>query len=515
MAGNQSKIDSLLENASKSDFKKTLSALNLTTLGIGAIIGTGIFVLTGSAAANYAGPAIVLSFIFSALACGFAGLCYAEFSTMIPISGSAYTYAFATMGQLFAWIIGWDLILEYLFASSTVAVGWSGYMVSLLADFGINVPPEYANATGSKLILLPEGLKNFHAGWITYSKELGERLMQSGLSWKTLPSTTGILNLPAMIIVGLTSGLLILGIQESARVNNIIVILKVSVVLLFIAFGVKYVNTDNWHPFIPPNTGEFGHFGISGILRGAGVIFFAYIGFDAVSTAAQEAKNPQRDMPIGILGSLLICTILYIIVALIMTGIIHFDQLNVSAPIALAIGAMGKSMAWLGLLVKVGAIAGLSSVILVMLLGQPRIFYAMAKDNLLPDSFARLHPKYKTPHITTAITGAVAMIIAGTLPIGILGELVSIGTLLAFVMVCAGIIILRKKRPDLARPFRTPWVPLVPILGILTCGAQMYFLPAETWLRLIIWMAIGFGVYFLYSRPKAARRNAELPEKVL
>jgi APA family basic amino acid/polyamine antiporter len=450
--------------------KKTLGAASLVTLGIGAIIGTGIFVLTGTVAANNAGPALMLSFLLSAVGCVFAGLCYAEFASMIPISGSAYTYAYATLGEFIAWIIGWDLILEYLFASSTVAVGWSGYMVSFLHDYGINIPAQLANAP------------------IDYIK--GEGWILTG----------SIINFPAVFIIAALSTLLVVGIRESAGFNGIIVAIKLIVILLFIGFGLSFIDTANWKPFIPPNTGEFGHFGLSGILRGAGVIFFAYIGFDAVSTAAQEAKNPQRDMPIGILGSLAVCTLLYVLVSAVLTGIIRYDQLNVAAPLALAIDRTGNALIWLRPLIKIGAIAGLSSVILVMLLGQPRIFYTMANDGLLPKKLARLHPKFRTPYITTILTGVVACIIAGLLPINILSELVSIGTLLAFVIVCISILILRKKRPDIKRPFRTPWVPVVPILGAVICFAQMLGLPWETWERLFIWMAIGLVIYFVYSR---------------
>jgi APA family basic amino acid/polyamine antiporter len=334
-----------------------------------------------------------------------------------------------------------------------------------------------------------------------------------GIVAASLPAITSIVNVPAMLIVALVSMLLVIGIKESATTNNIIVFIKVIVVLLFIVFGFMYVNSGNWKPFIPENKGDFGHYGWSGILRGAGVIFFAYIGFDAVSTAAQEAKNPQRDMPIGILGSLVVCTVLYILVALVMTGVVPYAQLSVSAPIALAIDTMGPSMKWLAPLVKIGAIAGLSSVILVMLLGQPRIFYAMAKDGLLPSWFAHVHPRFKTPHITTMVTGAVAMLVAGTFPINLLGELVSIGTLLAFVMVCAGVLILRKKRPDIPRPFKTPLVPLVPILGIVTSLAQMVSLPVDTWLRLIIWMAIGMAIYFLYGKKNAAKQHRMIKDE--
>ena len=450
--------------------KRTLGAMNLTLLGVGGIIGAGIFVLTGQAAAQYAGPAIILSFIVSAVGCAFAGLCYAEFASMIPIAGSAYTYSYATIGELLAWIIGWDLILEYLFGAATVSVGWSGYVTSFLRDFGVNIP--YALSTAPFSF-------DHAAGWA---------------------ATGAIINLPAVLIVAAVTGLLVIGISESATVNDIAVAIKVVVVILFIAFGAAYVNSANWHPFIPANTGTFGQFGWSGIARGAGVIFFAYIGFDAVSTAAQEAKNPQRDMPIGILSSLAICTILYILVALVLTGIVKYDQLLVPDPIAVGVNAAGQGLFWLRKFIKVGAIAGLSSVMLVLLLGQPRIFYSMSMDGLLPPFFSKVHPRFRTPHITTMVTGAAAALLGGLFPIGALGEMVSIGTLLAFAIVCVSIIVLRRTHPELARPFKTPLVPLVPALGAIVCLAQMGFLPWATWLRLIIWMAIGMAVYFLYGR---------------
>lgn len=474
-------ITNIISEAEKNPLKRTLGRLNLVTLGIGAIIGAGIFVLTGNAAANYAGPAVVLSFVVAGLACCFAGLCYAEFASMIPIAGSAYTYSYATLGELIAWIIGWDLVLEYLFGASTVAVGWSAYVTSFLADVGVHIPGELANSP------------------LAYNPATHE--------WS---QTGAVLNFPAMFIVGLMTTLLVVGIRESANVNNLIVIIKVAVILLFIGFGAGYIITENWDPFFKPQTSpdeSFWSYGWGGMLRAAGVIFFAYIGFDAVSTAAQEAKNPQRDMPWGILGSLAICTVLYILVGLVMTGMVAFPMLNDPAPVAVAVNAGGDSLEWLRFPIKIGAIAGLSSVILVMLMGQPRIFFSMAQDGLLPASFARVHPRYKTPYIPTIITGVVAGLVAGLFPIGVLGELVSIGTLLAFALVCGGILVLRYKHPELKRPFKTPLFPVIPILGVLSSLGVMATLPGDTWLRLIVWMAVGLLIYFLYSRHNSKVRH--------
>ncbi len=474
------------EALSDTSLKRALGPLNLTTLGIGAIIGAGIFVLTGQAAAAYAGPAIAYSFILAGVACAFAGFCYAEFAAMIPIAGSAYTYGYATLGEFFAWIIGWDLILEYLFAASTVSVGWSGYVVSFLRDVGIVIPPAFTSAPFEHVAPTDAGFnvwRIFTEGW----------------------SLTGaVLNVPAMVIIGVITALLVVGIRESARFNNLVVIIKLAVILAFIAVGVAYVNQENWQPFIPPPEGP-GRFGWDGILRGAGVIFFAYIGFDAVSTAAQEAKNPKRDMPIGILASLAVCTVLYIAVSLVLTGIVKYTELAVPDPIAVGIDALGPGMAWMRPIVKIGAIAGLSSVILVMMLGQPRIFFTMSKDGLLPPVFARVHSRFRTPWLATVLTGSAAALIGGLFPIGLLGELVSIGTLLAFVIVCAGVLVLRYTDPDLPRPFKAPLYPFVPIGGILACAYLMYGLPIDTWARLLVWMGAGLVIYFVYGR-----RNSKL-----
>jgi basic amino acid/polyamine antiporter, APA family len=467
----------LQADSDHNSLKRHLSALNLTLLGVGCVIGAGIFVLTGTAAALHAGPAVALSFIISAFGCLLAGLCYAEFASMIPVSGSAYTYGYATMGEFIAWIIGWDLILEYLFGSATVAVGWAGYVTSFLADFGIVIPPAMCQSP----FLFD------HTGWHI-----------SG----------SFINFPAVFIVALMTTLLVIGIKESAKFNNIIVMVKVVVILLFIGFGISHIHIANWTPFVPANTGTFGQFGWSGVLTGAAVVFFAYVGFDAVSTTSQEAINPKRDVPRGILFSLLICTVLYIAVSLVLTGILNYKYLNVEAPIALAINSAGPSLTWLRPIIKIGAIAGLSSVVLVLLLGQSRVFFTMASDGLLWKSFAKTHSKFKTPHITTIVTGSFAALFAGLFPIGLLGEMVSIGTLLAFVIVSIGIILLRKSEPDAVRGFRTPWVPFVPILGAFVCLAQMASLPGDTWIRLIVWMLIGFVIYFTYGRKHShARKN--------
>ncbi|MFO1406981.1 MAG: amino acid permease [Steroidobacteraceae bacterium] len=466
-------IGDLTKEGSANELNRVLDARALIMLGIGAIIGTGIFVLTGTAAANHAGPALVISFIIAGIGCAFAGLCYAEFAAMIPVSGSAYSYSYATLGEFVAWFVGWNLILEYLFAAATIAVGWSGYVVSLLAQFGIELPPALTNAPFAK-----------------------------GQTHWELVSTGAIVNLPAVLILAVMSTLCYIGIQQSARFNGIVVAIKVVVIVLFIGFGAWYVQGANWDPFIPPATGP-GQFGWGGVVTAAGIIFFAYIGFDAVSTAAQEARDPQRDMPKGILVSLAICTVLYIGVAAVLTGMVPYTELNTPAPVAMALDRY-PDLSWLAGWVKAGAIAGMTSTMLVMLLGQPRIFFAMSKDGLLPPVFGRVHPKYRTPSFSTVVTGIFAATVAGLLPVTILGELVSIGTLIAFIVVCIGVLVLRYTRPDLKRPFRVamPW--LVCPLGALICAYMMISLPKDTWVRLIVWTAIGMTVYFLYGRKNSA-----------
>src|SRR5881296_647933 len=451
--------------------KRALGATNLTTLGIGAIIGTGIFVLTGTVAAQNAGPAVILSFVLAGVASIFAALCYSEFASLVPMAGSAYTYGYATLGEVFAWIIGWDLILEYALGAVTVSIGWSGYVVSFLHDIGIDIPAQLSAARGT-LIMLADGTQ-----------------------------VAAIFNLPAVIIIGIVTLLLVIGIKESANANNVIVIIKVAVVLLFIVGAAHAVNPANWHPFMPPSTGVRGQFGWSGVMQGAGIVFFAYIGFDAVSTAAQEAKNPQRDMPIGIIGSLLICTALYILVSGIATGVVPYGQLNVPDPIAVAADRAG--LGWMASLIKLGAIAGLSSVILVMLLGQSRVFYSMARDGLLPQFVNKVHPRFQTPYITSIVTGIAVAFVASLLTVREAGSLVSIGTLLAFVIVSAGVLFLRVREPNLPRPFKTPVVWLVAPLGAISALALMVALPWRTWERLIIWFVVGIVIYFGYGVRKS------------
>jgi APA family basic amino acid/polyamine antiporter len=490
--------------------KRALGAVNLTALGVGAIIGTGIFVLTGTVAAQNAGPAVILSFVLAGVASVFAALCYSEFASLVPMAGSAYTYGYATLGELFAWIIGWDLILEYAVGAITVAIGWSGYVVSFLRDFGINIPPSLSAARGTELIDIPTALAaslKMRAGWTAFSDALGQQINALGTDPSTLPHVVAIFNLPAVIIIFVVTVLLVVGIKESATFNNIIVFVKVAVVLIFIVGACRAIASANWHPFIPAKTGP-GHYGWSGIMTGAGIVFFAYIGFDAVSTAAQEAKNPQRDMPIGIIGSLLICTVLYILVSAIATGVVPYTQLDVPDPIAVAADRAG--MGGMGKLIKLGAIAGLSSVILVMLLGQSRVFYSMARDGLLPPAVSRIHPRFRTPWITSIITGIVVAFFSAVFTVREAGSLCSIGTLLAFVIVSAGILMLRVREPNLPRKFTTPAVWFVAPAGAISAFALMAALPWTTWVRLIIWFVIGIVVYFVYGvrhSKLAARTN--------
>jgi len=486
------------QESEKGELKRTLSAANLISLGIGCIIGTGIFVMTGTAAAQHAGPAIVISFVLAGICCAFAALCYAELASMLPVSGSAYSYAYASLGEIFAWIMGWLLLLEYGIAASTVSVGWSGYVVSFLRDIGIVIPIEWAYAAGTHLVQLPQ------TGWTTLTDTLTTEMMAKGTDVMKLPQVTAIFNLPAFVgIMGATS-LLILGIKESATVNNYIVAIKVFVILLFIGIGAFYVNTANWHPFIPPSEGP-DVYGWDGVFRAASIIFFAYVGFEAVSTAAQEAKNPQRDIPIGILGSLVICTVLYIAVSLVLTGIVSYRTLNVPDPIAVAVDAI--HLPWLAFLVKIGAIAGLSSVMLVLLYGQTRIFYTMSRDGLLPQVFSKVHPKFQTPWVNTILVGLVAGVVAGLTPISDLGDLVNIGTLLAFSIICFSVLYMRVKEPNMARPFRVPFAPFMSIAGMLCCFFLISKLTHTMWM-LKWYFLLGLVIYCLYGLRHSKLRKA-------
>ncbi|WP_460621729.1 amino acid permease [Hymenobacter tenuis] len=449
--------------------KRSLNGFNLITIGIGVIIGAGLFSLTGIAAANNAGPAVTLSFVVAAVGCAFSALCYAEFASMVPVAGSAYTYAYATMGELFAWIIGWDLVLEYSVGAATVAISWSQYLLKFLSKYGINLPPQ--------LVMSP-----FESATLANGTEVH-----------------GLVNIPAMLIVLAITMIIIRGTSGSAWFNALVVTLKVAVVLVFIGLGWQYIDPANYQPYIPKNTGTFGEFGWSGILRGAGVVFFVFIGFDIVATMAQETKNPQRNMPIGIIGSLLICTVLFVLFGHVMTGLANYTEFkNSAAPVAIAIEK--TPYAWLSSAVILAIIIGYTSVILVDLLGQSRVFFSMAKDGLLPPVFSRIHERFRTPLQSNLLLGLFIALFAGFVPISVVGEMTSIGTLLAFVMVCLGILIMRKREPDAPRGFRTPWVPLVPILGILTCLVMMLSLPWETWLRLAVWLAIGLAIYYGYGR---------------
>ena len=482
----------LREMATETRLHRVLSATSLASLGIGAIIGTGIFVLTGVAAHDKTGPALVLSYALAGLACVFAGLCYAEFAAMVPVAGSAYTYAYATLGELSAWIIGWDLILEYAVGSATVAHGWSHYFQNFIGQFGIKLPDVLRSAP------------------FDYDPKLGELVL-----------TGRVLDLPAVLVAGLVTILLVKGVKESATFNNAMVALKLSVVLFVIVAGIPHINPANWVPFAP-----FGLTGISlfghtiagqtgnggeplGMIAGAATIFFAYIGFDSVSTHAEEAKDPQRDVPIGIISSLLICTVLYIAVAAVITGMVQYDHIDIDAPIPSAFAAAG--MPWAQFLISLGAVAGITSVLLVLMLSQPRVMLAMARDGLVPRAFfSAIHPRFRTPWKSTILTGIFVAFLGGFLPLRVLAELVNIGTLLAFVIVCLAVIVLRKVDPDAKRPFRCPFVPTVPIFGILLCALLMFSLPAENWWRLLIWLGLGLVIYYAYSRHHSVMHDQEL-----
>ena len=461
-------IDSEHKN---SQLKRILGPWQLTMLGVGCTIGTGIFVLTGLEAATHAGPAIVISFIIAGIGSMLAGLCYAEFASMVPVAGSAYSYTFATLGEFAAWFIGWNLLLEYLFAASTVAVGWARYFVKILDHFGINfLPPQLSAAPFATV----------------------------GDSF-SIVTTGAVLNFPAMCIVAIATTICYIGIKQSAWVNTLVVTLKVAVILAVIGFGAAHINTANWHPFIPPNTGVSGEFGWSGILRASGVIFFAYIGFDAVSTAAQESRNPSRDLPFGLIMGLTICTVLYILMAATLTGLMPYHELNDAAPVALAMES-NPGLHWLSIWVIIGALAGLTSVILVMILAQSRILLAMAQDGLLPPALAGVHERFRTPHVATVITGVIAAVMAGLFPLGLLAEMVSIGTLIAFMMVCGSVLVLRYRRPELPRPFRVAWPWVTCLAGVGFCGLMAVRLPGGTWIRLVVWTLIGVATYFWYGR---------------
>ena len=452
----------------KNRLKQVLGPWALTAIGLGATIGTGIFVLTGTVTANHSGPAITLSLLIAGFGAGLAALCYSEFAAFLPVPGSAYSYTYATLGEALAWFIGWNLLLEYGISASTVAVSWSAYVVNLLEEAHIHLP--------SLLVNSPLGL------------DAHEHVIRTG----------AIINLPAMLIVAVMTGVLYFGVRESAGANTLMVSLKVTVILIVVVAGLKYVDTSNWHPYIPANTGTFGHFGWSGVMKGAAIMFFAYVGFDTASTTALEARNPQRDLPIGILGTLVIATVLYVAMAAVLTGMLPLAKLDTPAPVAVALDAHPQ-LAWLSWMVKVGVIAGMTSVILTSLLGQPRILLSMADDGLLPAFMSRCHPRYKTPHVSTVLTGVFAAIIAGIFPLDLLADLISIGILLAFAVVCIGVLVLRHTRPEEHRPFRVPWAPFTCILGALVCLGMTYFLSNAVWGRLVIWTIIGMSIYAAYG----------------
>lgn len=472
-------VDSIVrELEAAPPLKRVLTARSLIAIGLGSTIGTGIFILTGTVAANHTGPALTLALLIAAVGSTFAAICYAEFAAMIPVSGSAYTYSYATLGEAIAWIIGWNLCLEYLMSASAVAVGWSEYVVDILADWNVHLPAALTNAPFGK----------GEQGWL-------------GL-------TGAIVNLPAVLVVVALGWICYVGVRESSTANTIMVIVKVAVIVVFIIAGFSFIDTANWDPYIPPNTGKSGEFGWSGVLTGAGIIFFSYIGFDTAATTAREARNPQRDVPLGILGALGISAVLYVGMAAVMTGMVPYQQLDAAAPVAVALNAHPE-LSWLGAFVKLGAIAGMTSVVLMSLLGQPRIFLAMSEDGLLPPVVRKVHPKYRTPHIATAWTVVFAALFAGLFPLDVLGELISIGILLAFTAVCIGVLVLRYTRPDAPRPFRVPYAPVTCVLGALICFGMTSFLPADTWWRLAIWTALGFAIYALYGYRHSTLRQQE------
>lgn len=508
-------VEQIQAEAQAGTLKRTLGKWNLVSLGIGCIIGAGIFVMTGTAAANHAGPALMLSFIFTGIACAFVGLCYAELASVLPISGSAYTYAYATLGELLAWIMGWLLVLEYGVAASTVAVGWAGYINSFLLGLGVIIPPEFTAASNTPVKVTDV----YHPMFV----EMGYGFNADGFLTKAGALVKGVFNLPAFVGIMAVTSLLIVGVSESAKVNNIIVFIKLAVVVLFVAIGFFYVDPANWQPFIPENTGP-GEYGWDGIFRAASIIFFAYVGFEAVSTAAQEAKTPQKDMPFGILGSLLVCTALYMGVAAVMTGIVPYKELAVADPMAVAVDKIG--LGWFAFLIKVGAIMGLSSVMMVLIYGQTRIAYVMSRDGLLPGVFSRVHKKFRTPHINTLIIGLIAGVAAGITPITLLGDLVSLGTLMAFIIVCFSVLYLRRKQPQLARPFKTPGMPFVPLLGIATCGYLVFsiFMGTNASGEIVLtesgghvlsltgpYMLLGLALYLVYGARKSKLRHGEAP----
>jgi basic amino acid/polyamine antiporter, APA family len=447
--------------------KRVLTAWSLTAIGLGATIGTGIFVLTGQVAANQAGPAVTLSLLIAAFGSGLAALCYAELAAFLPVPGSAYSYTYATLGEAVAWFIGWNLLLEYGMSASAVAVSWSAYTVNVLESAHVFLPKLLTNA--------PLAAVNDH-----------------------IVVTGALFNLPAALIIGAMSAVCYVGMRETAGLNTFMVSLKVAIIVIFIIAGLHYIDTSNWRPYIPPSSGKFGHFGWTGVLQGAGIIFFSYVGFDTASTTALEARNPQRDLPLGIIAALVISVVLYVAMSAVITGMVPYTQLGVDAPVAVALDAHPQ-LSWLGLLVKVGAIVGMTSVVLGSLLGQPRILLAMADDGLLPPAMARVHPRFKTPHVATAVTGVIFALVAGIFPLDILADLISIGILLAFAVVCIGVLVMRRTRPDVPRPFRVPWAPFTCVLGAVYCAGMTYFLSNGTWLRLLFWTALGFAIYIVYG----------------